>query len=218
VGRRTLSRSSLVQAAQDSADGGRTPGRVEELHRYTSEEILMKSTFAVIATLAAAGALALADGSALAQPKGKDKEQKEQRDPGKGGDRDKKPKKAKHQNGKQLAGEKLKKEGKHELHKNGKHTAFIEVKGGKVAGISVKHAEKGDAPVKKYKTTKNPMTTAAVSSGFQVVAFVPVQQVVGETWIGYAYIDDWGDEVIYWFPYDIVYDPWTGTTEYVPAY
>lgn len=179
----------------------------------------MKKVFAVIATLAAAGALALADGSAWAQPKSKDKEPKEQRESGKGAERDKKPKKAKHQNGKQLAGDKLKKEGKHELHKNGKHTAFIDVKGGKVRGISVKHAEKGDVPVRKYKTTKNPMTTAsAPSSGFQQVAFVPTQQVVGETWIGYAYIDEWGDEVIYWFPYDIVYDPYTDSVEYVPAY
>jgi hypothetical protein len=179
----------------------------------------MRKTNAVLGVLIAAGALALADGAAWAQPKGKDKEPKEQREHGNAGDRDKKPKKAKHQNGKQLAGDKLKKDGKHELHKNGKHTAYIDVKGGKVAGVSVKHADKGDVPVKKYKTTKNPMTTAsASSSGFQAVAFIPAQYVVGDTWIGYSYIDEWGEEVIYWFPYDIVYDPYTGAVEYVPAY
>ena len=179
----------------------------------------MRKAIAAVATLAAAGALAVADGAAWAQPKSKDKEQKEHREHGKAADQDKKPKKAKHQNGKQLAGDKLKKDGKHELHKNGKHTAYIDVKGGKVMGVSVKHAEKGDVPVKKYKTTKNPMTMASVSSsGFQTVAFIPTQQVVGETWIGYSYIDEWGEEVIYWFPYDIVYDPYTDATEYVPAY
>lgn len=180
----------------------------------------MRKIPALVAVFTAAGALAVADQSAWAQ-KGKEKEhkeQKEQRDSGKAGDRDKKPKKAKHQNGKQLAGDKVKKDGKHELHKNGKHTAFVDVKGGKVTGVSVKHAEKGDVRVKKYKTTKNPMTTASASPGFQAVAFVPAQSVVGETWIGYAYIDEWGDEVIYWFPYDIVYDPWTDAVEYVPAY
>ena len=50
------------------------------------------------------------------------------------------------------------------------------------------------------------------------MAFVPAQSVVGETWIGYAYIDDWGDEVIYWFAYDMVYDADIGAVEYIPVY
>jgi hypothetical protein len=42
-------------------------------------------------------------------------------------------------------------------------------------------------------------------------------QYLGVTWIGYSYIDDYGDEVIYWFPYDMIYDGDTGAVEYVPA-
>ena len=179
---------------------------------------------AVIVIVAACGALALSGPPTWAQGKDKDrKEQKEERgkpDRPQGGkeDKDKKPKKAKHQNGKQLAGDKVKKDGKHKLHDHGKHSAFIDVKGGKISGVSVKHAEKGDVPVKKYKTKKNPMT-AATPSGWQTVAFIPVQTTyLGETWIGFAYIDDWGDEVIYWFPYDMVYDADTGAIEYIPVY
>jgi hypothetical protein len=37
----------------------------------------------------------------------------------------------------------------------------------------------------------------------------------GTTWIGYSYIDDWGDEVIYWFEYEMIYDGDTGAVEYV---
>ena len=36
------------------------------------------------------------------------------------------------------------------------------------------------------------------------------------TYIGYAYYDDYGDEQIYWFPVDMIYDGDTGAIEYVP--
>jgi hypothetical protein len=178
----------------------------------------------LLATTIAAASLA-AGGFALAQPKDKGgKDRQEQRDKGgsdKGGqDKDKKPKKAKHTDGKKLVGDKIKKNGKHELHKNGKHTASVEVQNGKIRGVSVKHAEKGDVPVKKYKTRKKPENMAQASAG----GLMPVNLVLaqayslGETWIGYAYIDDWGDEVIYWFPYEMIYDGDTGAIEYVPIY
>ena len=152
--------------------------------------------------LIAAVGLAAIDGALVAQPK--DKDRKEQ-----------KVKEQKHQNGKNLVGEKIKKNGKQQFHKNGKHTAFVDVKDGKIAGVSVKHAEKGDVTVKKYMTKKK---MAEVSpGGIQRVSYVPAQyEYLGMTWIGYAYIDDWGYEVIYWFPYDMVYDSDTGAIEYIP--
>lgn len=168
----------------------------------------------IIAALTATS-LALAGGTALAQPKGKDHKEHQQ-----GGkqDKDKKPKKAKHQNGKNLVGDKIKKNGQHKIHENGKHSAFVDVKDGKITGVKVKHAEKGDVPVKKYKTTKNPMTAAA-ASGFVPVSMMLAQQTyLGEIWIGYSYYDEWGEEVIYWFPYDMIYDGDTGAVEYVPVY
>ena len=68
--------------------------------------------------------------------------------------KEKKAKKQKHENGKNLLGDKIKKNGKHEFHKNGKHTASVNVKDGKIAGVEVTHSEKGKVPVKKYKTNK----------------------------------------------------------------
>ena len=41
-------------------------------------------------------------------------------------------------------------------------------------------------------------------------------QDLGTVWIGYSYIDDYGYEVIYWFPYDMIYDGDTGAIEYIP--
>lgn len=166
------------------------------------------------ALLAVAG-LAAVDGSVFAQPKGpKDKEHKEQ-----GESKPHKEKKQKHNSGKEMLGEKVKKDGRHKIHENGKHSAFVNVSKGKVTGVSVKHADKGEVPVKKYKyrTTKK---MAEQVGGMQPVSLLLAQsgtQYLGETWIGYAYIDDWGYEVIYWFPYDMIMDMDTGAIEYIPA-
>jgi hypothetical protein len=120
-----------------------------------------------------------------------------------------------HQDGKKLLGEKVKKDGKHTLDKKGDYEASIDVVKGKVAGVKVKHAKKGDVPVKKYKTSKKMVEAGNI----QRVAFTLAQaQYLGTTWIGYAYVDDYGDEVIYWFPYDMIYDGDTGAIEYVPVY
>jgi hypothetical protein len=177
-----------------------------------------------LTALFAALALLAFQGPAGAQPKDKpQKEQKEQRgqkDPKERGQKDgkeKKAKKEKHQNGKSLVGDKIKKNGKHKFHENGKHASFVNVKEGKIAGVSVSHADKGEVPVKKYKTTKQMAGLSA--GGVQPVSLVLAQgtQYLGMTWIGYAYIDDWGYEVIYWFPYDMIYDGDTGAIEYWPA-
>lgn len=178
----------------------------------------MNSVVRGFTVLIASLALAAIGGPAYAQPKDKPpkehKEQKEQRG-GPKEDKEKKPKKAKHQNGKNLVGDKVKKNGKHKFHENGKHASFVNVAGGKIRGINVTHAEKGEVPVKKYKTTRK----MAQGGGIQPVSMVLAQtEYLGTTWIGYAYVDDWGDEVIYWFPYDMIYDGDTGAVEYVPAY
>ena len=124
-------------------------------------------------------------------------------------------KKQDHHSGKDLLGEKIKKNGKHVLEKKGKHTATVDVKDGKIAGVAVQHETKGNVPVKKYKTNKK----MAASDGLHFVAYsgmLAQAYSTGTTYIGYAYIDDYGDEQIYWWPYEMIYDPWTGTTEYVP--
>jgi hypothetical protein len=122
--------------------------------------------------------------------------------------------KAEHHNGKQLLGEHIKTNGHHVIHKKGDYTASAEVKDGKVAGVHVKHATKGDVPVRKYKTNKN-MGGADVH---QYASFYSVQdQYLGTVWIGFAYYDDYGVETIYWFPYDMILDGITGAIEYVPA-
>lgn len=124
-------------------------------------------------------------------------------------------KKQDHHSGPDLLGKKLKENGKHVLHKKGPHTASVEVKDGKIAGMTVTHDTKGNVPVKKYKANKK----MAATDGLHFVAYsgmLAQAYSTGTTYIGYAYIDDYGDEQIYWWPYEMIYDPWTGTTEYVP--
>ena len=121
------------------------------------------------------------------------------------------PKKGNHHNGKDLVGHKIKNNGHHQIDKKGDHTVFAEVKDGKIAGVHVKHAKKGDISVKKYKTDKK----LAAADGLRPEVF-PAQY-MGTTYIGYAYVDEFGDEEIYWFPFDMIYDGDTGAIEYVPA-
>ena len=123
--------------------------------------------------------------------------------------------KADHQNGQKLLGDSIKTNGNHVIQKKGAYTVSVEVKDGKVAGVHVKHAKKGDVPVKKYKTNKN----MAQAAGHQFTSTLLTQdQYIGTVWIGYAYIDEYGDEEIYWFPYDMILDGITGAVDYVPAY
>ena len=117
--------------------------------------------------------------------------------------------------GKHLLGEKIKKNGDHVIDKKGPHTVSVNVKDGKIAGMNVKHEKKGAVPVKKYKTSKK---MAAATSGLHYAAYNEFAQAysLGTTYIGYAYIDDYGDEQIYWWPYEMIYDGDTGAIDYVP--
>jgi hypothetical protein len=124
--------------------------------------------------------------------------------------------KANHHDGKQLLGDKIKDNGHHELHKNGKYTVGVEVKNGKVAGVNVKGPKGEDLPVKKYKSNKNMAMGEMI--GNQRASFLLVQdQYLGTVWIGFAYYDEYGNEEIYWFPYDMILDGITGAIDYVPA-
>jgi hypothetical protein len=125
--------------------------------------------------------------------------------------------KAKHHNhhdGKQLVGEKIKTDGRHEIHQKGKYHTVAEVRGGKIAGIHVKHEEKGEIPVTKYKTHQK-MAFAGRQSLYASLLLAQMQD-MGTVYIGYSYVDDNGEAETYWFPYDMVVDGDTGAVEYVP--
>ena len=158
---------------------------------------------------AAAGILGMSAlvGGALAAGKDDDKS--------KGGGKDKGKGKAKHKNGKQLLGDKIKKNGKHALETVGPHSVSVEVKDGKIAGMQVKHSKKGDLRVTKYKT-KTKMASAGVMQ-FASMQHVQLQD-LGTVYIGFAYYDEYGYEEIYWYPYDMIYDGDTGAIEYIPVY
>ncbi len=120
-----------------------------------------------------------------------------------------------HHPGPQLLGNKIKKNGDHVIHRAGPHTVTVHVANGKIAGMSVKHDKKGNLPVKKYKTTKK----MAETDGLHFASYngmLAQAQSLGTVYIGYAYIDDYGDEQIYWWPYEMILDGDTGAVEYIP--
>jgi hypothetical protein len=119
-----------------------------------------------------------------------------------------------HHDGKAMLAEKIKTDGHHEIHKKGPYHTSVEVKGGKIAGVHVRHETKGDIPVTKYKTNKK-MAQAGGRLVYASLTSVQYQD-MGTVYIGYAYVDDYGEEEIYWFPYDMIIDGDTGAVEYVP--
>ena len=128
---------------------------------------------------------------------------------------EKKGKKHVHNDGQKLAGGRLKQNGKHEIAKKNGHVVSVDVKGGKIAGMQVKHDKKGDIPVKKYKTAKK----LVLSGGIHYATYQLAQAYsLGTTYIGYAYLDEDGYEEIYWFPYEMIYDGDTGAVDYVQVY
>jgi hypothetical protein len=160
-----------------------------------------------LAAYVTAVGLVAAGGSVVAQPK--DKQHKDAKASH--------AKQHKNMSGKDLVGDKIKQNGNHKIHQNGKFAASVDVQNGKIAGVRVKHSEKGDVPVTKYKTTTK--MASGPASGIQLASYYPAQdQYIGTMWIGYGYIDDWGDEYIYWFPYDMILDGDTGAIDYYPAY
>ena len=125
-----------------------------------------------------------------------------------------------HHNGQQIVGNKINNNGKHELHKVGEHTVAIQIANKKVAGVTVTHRTKGDVAIKKYRTSKKMAQAGQFDVAgenadplIQPVAYQFAQS--GIVYIGYAFSDGI-NEYIYWFPAEMVVDPFTGAVEYVP--
>jgi hypothetical protein len=116
-------------------------------------------------------------------------------------------KKSKHHDAHAMTKQHLGKDGHHEIHKNGKHTASAEVKGGKIKSFHVKHATKGDVAVRKVKSKTK---VAMLDSN------APVEADTVYAYDGYCYDDaDEDGEVCYWYPVEVVIDDFTGAVEYV---
>jgi hypothetical protein len=118
-------------------------------------------------------------------------------------------KKSKHIDAHAATKQHLSKDGTHEIHKNGKHTASAEVKGGKIKSFHVKHATRGDIALRKVKSKSK---VAMLDTNGPIAADTVVY-----AYDGYCYddADDDNTEVCYWYPVEIVIDDFTGAVEYV---
>jgi hypothetical protein len=114
---------------------------------------------------------------------------------------------SKHHDAHAMTKEHLKKDGVHEIHKNGKHTASAEVQGGKIKSFHVKHETKGEVAVKKVKS-KNKV--AMLDDNGPIAADTVIY-----AYDGYCFIDEFDVENCYWYPVEVVIDDFTGAVEYV---
>jgi hypothetical protein len=120
-----------------------------------------------------------------------------------------------HHDAAKLVGASIHQDGHHDIDHKGKYTTSVEVKGGKIAALHVKHSEKGNIPVKKYKTHRKMAQTDRAHLMYASFRLAQMED-MGTEYIGYSYIDDEGNEEIYWFPVEEIYDGDTGAVEYVP--
>jgi hypothetical protein len=103
-------------------------------------------------------------------------------------------KQKKHRNGHALLGDKIKQNGKHQIHKAGKIDVSADIKNGKVLGLTATHPTKGNLKVGKVKSHKK---LAEAESG---VILVGMQLAQTEDWYyGYWFVDDEEDDWYYWF-------------------
>jgi len=127
-----------------------------------------------------------------------------------------------HNDGMKLLGNRIGTDGKHEIHKFGEHTVHVHVQNKKILRVTAEHRTKGEVPVKKYKSSKKMVESdryidvAAETTGdlLQRTDFRVAQTIV---MVGYSVIDPvTGDEMIYWYPAEMVVDPLTGAVDYIP--
>ena len=109
-------------------------------------------------------------------------------------------KNAHHNNGHNLLGEKLHKNGKHEVGKIGANSVTAEVSNDKVVGMSA-----GNLPVQKVKSSKK----MAGADTAQFAANGPIQLAQVADYYGYCF-DTGVDLYCYWYPATdvVVTDPW----------
>jgi hypothetical protein len=114
-------------------------------------------------------------------------------------------KQKKHQNGRALLGDKIKQNGKHKLPKAGKVDVTVEVKNGKVAGLTATHPSKGNLQVRKVKSRQKLAETApgVILAGMKLAQ-------ASDWYYGYWFVDDEEDDWYYWFTAEdvIVDDTW----------
>ena len=109
-------------------------------------------------------------------------------------------KNAHHNNGHTLLGEKIHKNGKHEIGKIGSNSVVAEVSNDKVVGMSA-----GNLPVQKVKSSKK----MAGADTTQVAVNGPIKLAQVTDYYGYCF-DTGIDVYCYWYPATdvIVTDPW----------
>ncbi len=123
---------------------------------------------------------------------------------------------ANQQDGQRLLGANIQANGQYVIDKKGDNTVSVEVINGKVAGLRLMHAIKGNVPVKKYKSTQKMAKLQA--DGLQNASFnLDQSSYLGMVYIGYAFTDESREEYIYWFPDHLILDGEMGAIEYIPA-
>ena len=114
--------------------------------------------------------------------------------------------KHKHKSGRDLLGDKIHQDGRHELEKHKGRSVTVDTKHGKVVGMAA-----GDFPVKRVKSGSK---MASLAGGFTLASFELAQD---DGYYGYC-VDDGDEYDCYWYPASDVDDPSGDWAPYDPSY
>ena len=112
-------------------------------------------------------------------------------------------KKKNHQNGHALLGDKIKRNGKHKVHKAGKVDVSVDVRDGKVVNLAASHPQKGNLQVRKVKSRQklagsppDSMTPGLILAQMQIAQYT-------DYYYGY-WFDDGEDDWYYWYTVEFI--------------
>jgi hypothetical protein len=121
----------------------------------------------------------------------------------------------KHHSGQDKLGDRIKKDGKHEIHKTDNHVVHAHVKGKKVTGVTATHKTTGKmAKVTKYRSKKKLHAMADSPRGETHFVMAETETVELLTvWVGFGFSD--GVHLyIFWFPLELVDGGDDGAVDY----
>lgn len=123
---------------------------------------------------------------------------------------------ANHHNGQQLLGRHFKADGNFPIDQKGGRTISVHVENGMVVGVDVQQPGKIDMPVTKVKSSQR--MAKLETEGVQMASFNLGQAPsLGMVYIGFAFLDEGGDEHVYWFPDGMVQGGDAGALDYAAA-
>ena len=109
-----------------------------------------------------------------------------------------------HHSGHDKLGNRIQKNGKHEIHRTALHVVHAHVQGKQVTGLTATHKGTGrQAKVMKFKSSRRHHAMLDNPRGDVHFVSLETEEVSFTAWVGFGFFEN-GQLIIFWFPIDLV--------------